>query len=161
MNIRPFHPKDIEQLKQLYKNLYQDFQDKIFPQDLKKYEEFKNLEETTDQVIDFDLKSPDWKTFVAETMEGTLVGFIAGTIQEQSYYKLDKHGIIESFFIQEDYRGQGIGHRLLSRLEEWFQVKECLTIRTEVWVFNQIGIDIYENMGFKKLNLIMVKDLKQ
>ncbi len=123
MKIRSYQTEDIKQLKKLYLALYDDYQNSIFPEELRKYEEFNDLYKTINYIIDYEKKSANWKTFVAEADQSELIGFIAGTIQVQDYYKLNRFGMIESFFIKENYRGQGIGLELLTRLEKWFKVK--------------------------------------
>ena len=160
MNIRPFQPGDTEQLKGLYKALYKDYQNAILPDELKRYEEFKDLEATIEYAISLE-DSPEWKTFVAEMDDKRLIGFISGRIGELPYYKLDRFGMIESFFVKEEYQGQGIGKELYLHLERWFKEKGCKIAKAESWIFNHSAIEAYEGLGFKRLNLILVKDIDQ
>ncbi len=70
----------------------------------------------------------------------TLVGFITFKIM---YEKCE----IEDIYIEEEYRRQGIGKKLLEEVEK--KANKCENITLEVNENNSVAIKFYESLGFK------------
>ncbi|MBI5119231.1 GNAT family N-acetyltransferase [Candidatus Poribacteria bacterium] len=158
MKIRPFKASDSEQLSSLYTALYQGYKGSIFPSELRKFEEYKDLDATIEYALSLETGT-EWKTFVAEAEDSRLVGFISGSIGTTPYYKLDRHGMVENFFVEQRRRGRGVGKQLYLRLEEWFKEKDCKVAKSDTWSFNQSAIYIYEKLGFRRLVVGFVKEI--
>lgn len=158
MEVRPFRPEDKEKLRKLYRELYGDFQNSIFPEELRKFEEYADLEASIDWLLKQEEKKEKWRTFIADE-NGMLVGFATGRIGKFHQYKLSQYGEIVNFYLQKPYRYQGIGKQLLTALENWFREKDCQVARIETWTFNKETIEIYKKMGFKEISLMFVKEL--
>lgn len=157
MKIRPFKPEDREELRNLYRELYGEFQPSIFPDELKKFEEYADLEESINWLLEQE-KKEKWRSFVAEK-DGKLVGFATGRIGKFHQYKLSQYGEIVNFYLQKPYRHQGIGKQLIEALENWFREKGCQVARIETWPFNKETIEIYKRLGFKEISLMFIKEL--
>lgn len=159
IQIRQLKQEDMDGLRNLYKKLYFEYQKNVLTDDLQKYEEFLDL----DLAFNIDAKAEEehkLKTFVAvDEDEHKVVGFISGDIQHVAYLKLGFQGVVESFFIEESYRGCGLGKMLYNVLEDWFKGVGCQVIKMQTWLQNTSAIHVYEKIGFKKLNLILVKDI--
>lgn len=158
MKIRPYNQADREGLKKLYQELYGEFQPAIFPQEMKKFEEYADLVTNINWLLKQEEKKEKWRTLVAEK-NGKLIGFITGKIGQFHQYKLSRHGEVINFYIQKEYRNQGVGKQLLAALEGWFREKGCQVVRIETWVFNQETIKIYKKLGFKEISLLFIKEL--
>ncbi len=157
MKIRPFKPEDKEKLRKLYRELYGEFQNSIFPEELKRFEEYFDLEESINWLLKQEEKER-WRTFVAED-NGNLIGFATGKIGQFHQYKLSKYGEVVNFYIKKEYRHQGIGKQLIEALENWFKEKGCQVARIETWTFNKETIEIYKKLGFKEISLMFIKEL--
>jgi GNAT superfamily N-acetyltransferase len=76
------------------------------------------------------------------------IGFIIGSIQEDNSFILDKAGIVEDWFVDESYRGEGIGLKLYQELEKWFILKKCKQVCSETWQGNELSINSHFKNGF-------------
>ncbi|RLF65972.1 MAG: ribosomal-protein-alanine N-acetyltransferase [Thermoplasmata archaeon] len=78
--------------------------------------------------------------------EGSLLGFVVGALSTED------SGRILVLFVRRDYRGMGIGKRLLRevirRMVTIYGVKE---ITLEVHEKNETAIKLYEEFGFRKV----------
>ncbi len=158
MKIRPYRPSDREELRKLYRELYGEFQSAIFPPEMRKFEEYADLETSIDWLLKQEEKKEKWRSWVADS-DGKLIGFVTGKIGHFHQYKLSRYGEVVNFYVQKKYRHQGIGKQLLSVLEKWFKEKGCQVVRIETWVFNQKTTEIYKKLGFKEISLLFVKEL--
>lgn len=83
--------------------------------------------------------------FVYE-INGEVVGFYIAN------YILDEAELY-TIAVREDYRGQGIGGKLLRHLEERSRKKKMKKIFLEVSTKNDKAIDLYKKFSFKKVGL--------
>jgi diamine N-acetyltransferase len=70
------------------------------------------------------------------------VGYCVSSISKE------RHGEIESIFIEEAYRSQGVGTELLSRALSWMDAKEVLRKRVAVADGNEDAWGFYRKFGF-------------
>lgn len=77
-----------------------------------------------------------------------LVGMIWGEVT------IDKGGKISNFIINEEYRGQGLGSKLIQKIIEFFQKHKVNRIQANVRNMEREG-KLYEKFGFKKLYCTM------
>lgn len=59
-------------------------------------------------------------------------------------------GEIDSIYIDERYRSQGIGKQLLIRAQQWFEKQEISDIFVEIVEGNEAVFSFYEDVGFRK-----------
>lgn len=110
-----------------------------------------------------DTTSKDGAIFVAED-NNNIVGFIGGYIHQQSKEELmeskkAKPGVISEFFVTKTYRKQGIGTKLLRKMENYFKSKNCTLIRLDVFAPNKLARDFYYKYGYQDRSIIISKDL--
>jgi possible acetyltransferase len=127
---------------------------------------YKNIEDAhqyMQQMIN-DVKSMNGKIFVAEEIN-QIIGYIQGVIiehkkGEDKIYDLShnpsKEGWIGLLFVKPEYRGGGIGQKLLDEMEGYFKSKYCTSIRLLVLSDNKHAISVYEKNGFMRHNLEMI-----
>jgi len=101
--------------------------------------------------------------YIAEN-EGRIVGFIAGMIPRQSQEESletvpSKAGRITELFIDEQFRGQGIGKRLIEKMEEYFRQNGCDVSRVEVFEPNVKAHNFYQKLGYQDRSIDMLKNL--
>ena len=96
--------------------------------------------------------------------EGRIVGFIAGVILKQSKEELfecipTKAGRIIELFIDEQTRGQGVGTRLMEKMEECFRQNGCDVSRVKVFEPNVKAHNFYRKLGYQDRTIDMMKKL--
>ncbi|HAU98684.1 MAG: GCN5-related N-acetyltransferase [Microgenomates group bacterium GW2011_GWF2_45_18] len=99
------------------------------------------------------------------TIDVEVVGCIAGKIIEKTgddlleYYPM-KLGFIDDLYVLEDWRGHGIGAKLLQESESFFKQHHCVFVDLLVAYKNSNAHELYLNQGFKNDGLIMRKKLQ-
>ena len=94
--------------------------------------------------------------FVAEDNK-KLIGYIYGRIEKKPKMVLDRVGMIEDWFVQEKYRGKGIGEKLWNELMNWFKKKKCNCLEVDAYITNKKAIKIYHKLGFIDKLIFMIK----
>ena len=70
-----------------------------------------------------------------------------------------KHGYVYDIFVKEEFRGKGIGKKLLEEAESYCREKRYSRILLMVSVNNVEAIRLYNKMGFKAEQTYMGKVL--
>jgi ribosomal protein S18 acetylase RimI-like enzyme len=84
--------------------------------------------------------------FFAED-EDRLVGMIAGFFDDKE--KTRHVGNIVSFYVKPEYRGYGIGSKLMNEIIKWYKSKTSIKkIKLSVYTTNP-AVKIYQKYGFK------------
>lgn len=68
------------------------------------------------------------------------IGGAIGTIQWDWYF-------LEEFWIDENYRGNGIGTKIINEIEKCAKENKAIGVRMETWDFQAKGF--YEKMGYE------------
>ncbi|HLD11718.1 MAG TPA: GNAT family N-acetyltransferase [Patescibacteria group bacterium] len=101
--------------------------------------------------------------FVAENGKG-VIGCIAGIIEKQrkeellEYPRIKKARVLE-LFVENEYRGEGIGSKLMKTIEKYFKKKGCFSCRVEVFVPNRNAHRFYKKSGYQNSDIDMIKRL--
>ena len=89
-----------------------------------------------------------------------VIGCGFGQIRDNAhYYKQEQFGYIGMMSVLEDYRGQGLGGKILEALLDFFRQKNIKEAKLQVVAGNDGAIRSYEKMGFKDHLLEMKCDL--
>jgi GNAT superfamily N-acetyltransferase len=83
------------------------------------------------------------------------VGYCASSISKE------RHGEIESIFIEEVYRSQGLGTELLSRVISWMDAKGVVRKRVAVADGNEDAWGFYQRFGFYPRMMMLEQKNKQ
>jgi len=70
-------------------------------------------------------------------------------------YALKKYGFISDLYVEERYRGKGLGKELISRIREFFKEKGVKFMSLEVNHNNYGPIKFYKEYGFKEYHKTM------
>lgn len=79
-----------------------------------------------------------------------LVGMVSAIILESEEYKVAK---IQSMYVQKDFRGFGIGRKLLEDLLKRLREKEIIKAELNVVPTQEVAISLYDSLGFEKIKL--------
>jgi GNAT superfamily N-acetyltransferase len=70
-----------------------------------------------------------------------------------------KYSHLQSLFVLETNRRQGIGSQLLDSAEQWAREKGAAEIRLETWEFADSPLAFYEGLGYKTLRRTLFRAL--
>ena len=91
-------------------------------------------------------------TVLAEDVgDGGLVGYSLGTVNEKGL------GEIDSIFVEEEYRGQGIGTTLIKETLAWMDENNARKIKMHVLDVNQSAYSLYRTFGFEARLVEMIR----
>ncbi|MFA7681507.1 MAG: GNAT family N-acetyltransferase [Candidatus Peribacteraceae bacterium] len=104
--------------------------------------------------------------FVAET-DGKLVGFVAGTIQQQDEDPAERLAAISSItgrvlelVVDSTYRSRSIGTELMETMEKYFHKNDCILVRVNCFAPNAGAHAFYEKLGYSDRAIDLVKMLE-
>jgi ribosomal protein S18 acetylase RimI-like enzyme len=99
--------------------------------------------------------------FVAEAGE-KLVGLIHALVKDTPDIPIlvpRRYAIVDTLVVNSDYQNQGIGRKLMDKIQEWVIAKGATSVELSVYEFNQAAIAFYESIGYHSLSRKMSKNL--
>ena len=66
---------------------------------------------------------------------------------------------LESVYVLDEFRGRGIGRKLMDNFFVWCQEKDVERVKIEASSKNSDGIRFYKRHGFNDYDLILEKEL--
>jgi ribosomal protein S18 acetylase RimI-like enzyme len=100
-----------------------------------------------------DASNPEKCSLIAE-IDGKPVGYLVGSKLTFSYRKL-KLGEINHMAVNELYRGQGIGSKLVDQFRQWCKKNKLDKITTTAYYHNTDTVKFYEKPGLKPEGIIL------
>jgi aminoglycoside 6'-N-acetyltransferase I len=87
--------------------------------------------------------------FIAEA-SGQLVGFLEVGLRSHADGCDPSHpvGFIEGWYVDADWRGQGIGRKLLAAAEDWARGQGCREMASDTWIDNELSQRVHEAAGY-------------
>lgn len=100
-------------------------------------------------------------TYVAEG-DGQLIGYILGVIVDfpPEMFEQEPSGFLADIYVEDAYRGQGVGSALVNALAEWFEQKGLTYFEWHVAARNTVGLRFWRKMGGREVMVRMRTDLK-
>ncbi len=93
---------------------------------------------------------------VAETEGEKLVGFLEASIRP---FVEDCHsdhvGYLEGWFVEPEYRKQGIGRRLVKTAENWAREKGCTEMASDSEIGNDLSLSAHQNLGYEETSRLV------
>ncbi|PMB77169.1 MAG: ribosomal-protein-alanine N-acetyltransferase [Fervidicoccus fontis] len=86
--------------------------------------------------------------FLIARHEERIVGYIAGFMEKED------RGHIASIAVRQEYRGRGIGRKLLEEEENKMRNLNVKEVVLEVSENNEVAIRLYTSMGYKKIKRV-------
>ena len=105
-------------------------------------------------------KDDSFRILLAVSTGSILAGFIIGSVSIDLDFVRGHVGKIEDWYVIGDYKGQGIGARLYSELEDWFVAKGCDQVISDTWEGNELSIAAHKKSGFFVSGISFSKKLK-
>jgi GNAT superfamily N-acetyltransferase len=120
-----------------------------FSQILELFKEFAAFEKQPDAVtnsVDRMIKEKDHLScFVAETNDKRIVGY--ATYFFTYYTWIGKCLYMDDLYVKPEYRGEGIGKRLMNRVIEFAKCSQCHKLRWQVSNWNNPAVEFYKSIG--------------
>lgn len=154
LKIRPFSPKDLEELTEFWKEMERDptvSGNFCLPTDenVARWQRFvmKVHEEDENQVL------------VAQ-MGGKLIGYIF-FLRRAEFPLVTEYSwaSVNELFVHPDYRRRGIATELMKRAFDYLEAMGVTCVRLNVMKDNRAAIGLYRNLGFEEYSLKMEKKL--
>lgn len=139
-NVRRLEEKDIGQWSKLRQHLWDGLLD-----------EENNLE-----ITGIYENSDTQLVLVAESKEGKLIGFLEASIRPfvedcQSEYV----GYLEGWWIEPDYRRNGIGRKLVDKAELWAKSKGCVEMASDSEIGNDLSLKAHVRLGYQETSRLV------
>jgi GNAT superfamily N-acetyltransferase len=104
-------------------------------------------------------ENEDRFSLVAEN-ENNIVGYFIGSItMPEEYRKQAKIGEGETMFIEEEFRGNGIGSKFIKMFENWCKEKGINRTRLVASSKNTKGVKLYKKLGYEEQDITLEKRL--
>lgn len=128
--VRKAESKDFESILNLIKELA------LFE---KAPEKVINTVEQMNEEVDF------FHCYVAETAQGEIIGM---ALYFFAYYTwVGKSLYLDDLYVKQEYRGAGIGRKLLDEILEIAKKENCKRVRWQVLDWNTLAINFYKSIG--------------
>lgn len=96
--------------------------------------------------------------FVAQE-GGETVGYLVGRLREPARVRPVRIASLESIFVQEEHRSQGIGEQLTARFLDWARQQGADRVEVVAYAANEAAIRFYRRLGFIPHNVVLERDL--
>lgn len=91
---------------------------------------------------------------------GVVIGYLAGSINECGAYSLVQYGEINNMFVDEKYRGSGVGTALVNDFKKYCAGKKIRNFKVVASAKNKTAIKFYKTMGFGEFDIILTTPIK-
>jgi aminoglycoside 6'-N-acetyltransferase I len=93
---------------------------------------------------------------VAETDGGQLIGFLEASIRP---FVEDCHsdhvGYLEGWFVEPEFRKNGIGRELVKAAERWAKGKGCTEMASDSEIGNDLSLAVHQNLGYEETSRLV------
>lgn len=138
--MRPLEEKDISEWFRLRKLLWDESSD-----DEHKTEMMDIYEHKETQLV-----------LVAEISDGRLVGFLEASIRPfVEDCSSDHVGYLEGWFVEREFRQNGIGRKLVKAAENWARGKGCEEMASDSEIGNETSLKAHLNLGYKETSRLV------
>ena len=138
--IRPGQPPDLDQLARLCEALWPTSSAEEHAQELRLL-----LEGKADRVLTMPIT-----ILVAEAC-GRLVGFVEVDLRSHAdgCNPAQAVGYIEGWYVAEQYRGRGLGSKLVAEAERWARSHQCMEMASDALIDNEVSQRAHEALGYE------------
>ena len=112
----------------------------------KEFALFEKLPEKMINSVDKMIAEKDFfNCFVAETDDQKIIGYV--TYFFCYYTWVGKSMYMDDLYVRPEYRGKGIGKKLITKVISYASETECNKLRWQVSNWNKPAIDFYKSLG--------------
>lgn len=135
----------------------------LFKKEHKEFDKSLNLEWTYSEgkkYFEDRIVKKDGFVEVAE-VKGKIIAYICGGISERNFYrKKAKYAELENMFVEESFRGVGIGTKLTKNFINWCKDNKIDYISVTASAQNKQTVDFYRKLDFKDYSLTLEMIIK-
>lgn len=92
--------------------------------------------------------------FLAHAPDGLPVGFLEVTIRLAAEgCKPGRIGYVEGWYVEPDWRGQGLGALLIQAGESWAVERGCREMASDSTIDNMLGREAHKRLGYQEVVL--------
>lgn len=110
---------------------------------------YPSTPEQVRQRLDQIRQDEDQAVFVAEDVEGQVVGWVQ--VFGRQLLVVDRHAELGGLVVDEVYRGHGVGGRLMEQAEEWARAQGCEALYVRSNVVREGAHRFYEGIGYDQI----------
>ncbi|QGA80393.1 GNAT family N-acetyltransferase [Candidatus Nanohalobium constans] len=89
----------------------------------------------------------------------TVIGYAIGVTESAEEFRTtDTLAELETMYLQPQYRGQGIGSKLVQEFKDWAREKGADRLRVEASAENEDAIRFYQENGFEDYSVTLEED---
>ena len=92
---------------------------------------------------------------IVAIFDDNIIGYLAGTIEEKGSYVEIQYGEINNMFINDKYRGYGIGKLLVNNFKEYCRTNHISNIKVVASYKNKNAIEFYHKNGFEEFDITL------
>lgn len=92
---------------------------------------------------------------VIALLNNEIVGYLAGSINEKGSYEEIQYGELNNMFINENFRGYGIGKKLIDSFKNYCKNNNIDNIKVTASFKNKDAINFYKKCGFSEFDLTL------
>jgi GNAT superfamily N-acetyltransferase len=97
--------------------------------------------------------------FIAE-YSGKIVGYLASYCRSFAYLKDNPLAEIDSMFVEEAYRGKGVGTKLVDEFKKWATSLGAKHLQVMGYAQNHTALDFYRQNGFEDFAIRLIMPVK-
>ncbi|MDD4353881.1 MAG: GNAT family N-acetyltransferase [Candidatus Nanoarchaeia archaeon] len=99
--------------------------------------------------------------YIKEKIAGCIVGLLENQPKSELLeYIPEKGARVEELIILKEFRGLGLGEKLMKKMEYFFKGKECTSIRIKVFEPNNKARIFYKKLGYNERVIDLFKIIK-
>ena len=147
--IRQATSHDRAALLPLHRSLYLDHRETVLADNELLATQYRDFESVLEEDLRSLLSREDALVFAAE-IDGQLVGYITGCIQDDGRRVIRRRGVVEDWLVTDDQRATGLGRRLMEVLMTAFRERGCQLAESSTWVKNDKARQAHIALGFQE-----------
>ncbi len=126
-----------------------EIEKKDYPELIEIFHEFAEFEKLPDNMVNsveqMETESDFINGFVVFNENKTIIGYV--TYFYAYYTWIGKSMYMDDLYVKRDFRGNGLGTKLIKKVIEKAKSDKCNKLRWQVSEWNQPAIDFYKNLG--------------
>ena len=126
-----------------------EIEKKDYPELIEIFHEFAEFEKLPDNMVNsveqMETESDFINGFVVLNENKKIIGYV--TYFYAYYTWIGKSMYMDDLYVKRDFRGNGLGTKLIKKVIEKAKSDKCNKLRWQVSEWNQPAIDFYKNLG--------------
>ncbi len=102
----------------------------------------------------------NYGVFVVKNEDSEIIAYAISYVKKGCYYRNIKKIVeVENIYVEEDYRKQGIGKQLFSKVEDFAKSKQAEAVSVAATAMNDKAIAFYNSIGFGAYSIELEKKI--